>query len=102
MTGGTSGTPYAAAKGGVIAFTKALSAEVAKFGITVNAIVPSKIETDMFYNVTDARDREAFVQKIPVGRFGQPEKIAQLALFLASDAAGYITGETIVASGGYK
>ena len=102
MTGGTSGTPYAAAKGGVIAFTKALSAEVAKFGITVNAIVPSKIETDMFYNATDERERETLVQKIPVGRFGQPGEIAQLALFLASDAAGYITGETIVASGGYR
>lgn len=56
----------------------------------------------MFYNVTDEREREALVQKIPVGRFGQPEEIAQLALFLASDATGYITGETIVASGGYK
>lgn len=102
MTGGTSGSPYASAKGGVIAFTKALSSEFAKFGITVNAIVPSKIETDMFYNVTDERGREALLQKIPVGRFGQPEEIAQLVLFLAFDAAGYITGETIVASGGYR
>jgi 3-oxoacyl-[acyl-carrier protein] reductase len=102
MTGGTSGTPYAAAKGGVIAFTKALSSEFARSGITVNAIVPSKIETDMFYNATDEKEREALLQKIPVGRFGTPEEIAQLALFLASDAAGYITGETIVASGGYR
>jgi NAD(P)-dependent dehydrogenase (short-subunit alcohol dehydrogenase family) len=102
MTGGTSGAPYAAAKGGVIAFTKALSSEFARFGITVNAIVPSKIETDMFYNSIDEKGKEALLKKIPVGRFGKPEEIAQLALFLASDAAGYITGETIVASGGYK
>jgi len=102
MTGGTSGAHYAAAKGGVIAFTKALSSEFAKFGITVNAIVPSKIETDMFYNSIDEKGKEALLKKIPVGRFGKPEEIAQLALFLASDAAGYITGETIVASGGYR
>lgn len=102
ITGGTSGAHYAAAKGGVIAFTKALSSEYAKCGITVNAIVPSKIETDMFSNSIDETGKEALLQKIPVGRFGKPEEIAQLALFLASDAAGYITGETIVASGGYR
>lgn len=68
----------------------------------MNAIVPSKIETDKFYNVTNERGRGALLQKIPVGRFVQSEEIAQLALFLASDAAGYITGETIVASGGYR
>ena len=102
MTGGTSGAHYAAAKGGVIAFTKALSSECAKFGITVNAIVPSKIETDMFSNSIDEKGKEVLLKKIPVGRFGKPEEIASLALFLASDRAGYITGEAIVASGGYR
>jgi len=103
ITGGTSGVHYAAAKGGVIAFTKALSSEVARFGVTVNAIVPSKIETDMLDQaVGGEKGKAALLPKIPVGRLGKPEEIAQLALFLASEAAGYITGETIVASGGYR
>ncbi len=102
ITGGTSGAHYAAAKGGVIALTKALSSEFAPYGITVNAIVPSKIETDMLWESLDEKGREATLKKIPVGRFGRPEEIANLALFLASDDAGYITGETIVASGGYR
>lgn len=102
ITGGTSGVHYAAAKGGVIAFTKALSSELARYGITVNAIVPSKIETDMLWSSLDEGGKEALLQKIPVGRLGKPEEIASLALFLASDQAGYITGEAIVASGGYR
>ena len=102
ITGGTSGAHYAAAKGGVIAFTKALSREFAQYGITVNAIVPSKIETDMLWGSLDEKGKETLLQKIPVRRFGKPEEIASLALFLASDNAGYITGETIVASGGYR
>jgi len=102
ITGGTSGAHYAAAKGGVIAFTKALSNEFAQYGITVNAIVPSKIETDMLWGSLDEEGVETLLRKIPVGRFGKPEEIASLALFLASDNAGYITGESIVASGGYR
>jgi 3-oxoacyl-[acyl-carrier protein] reductase len=102
ITGGTSGAHYAAAKGGVIAFTKALSSEFAQYGITVNAIVPSKIETDMLWGSLDEKGKETLLQKIPVRRFGKPEEIASLALFLASDNAGYITGESIVASGGYR
>jgi 3-oxoacyl-[acyl-carrier protein] reductase len=102
ITGGTSGAHYAAAKGGVIAFTKALSSEFAQYGITVNAIVPSKIETDMLWESLDKKGKETLLQKIPVRRFGKPEEIASLALFLASDKAGYITGEAIVASGGYR
>jgi 3-oxoacyl-[acyl-carrier protein] reductase len=102
ITGGTSGAHYAAAKGGVIAFTKALSSEFAQHGITVNAIVPSKIETDILWGSLDEKGKETLLQKIPVRRFGQPEEIASLALFLASENAGYITGEAIVASGGYR
>jgi len=102
MTGGTSGAHYAAAKGGVIAFTKALSKEFSRNGITVNAIVPSKIETDMLWKSLDEKGKVKLLEKIPVGRFGKPEEIASLALFLASDNAGYITGESIVASGGYR
>jgi 3-oxoacyl-[acyl-carrier protein] reductase len=102
ITGGTSGAHYAAAKGGVIAFTKALSNEFAPKGITVNSIVPSKISTDMLWNSMDEKGKEALLKKIPVRRFGKPEEIASLALYLASENAGYITGETIVASGGYR
>jgi len=102
MTGGTSGAHYAAAKGGVLALTKALSNEFSQYGITVNAIVPSKIETDMLWESLDEKGKEKLLGKIPVGRFGKPEEIASLALFLASDDAGYITGESIVASGGYR
>ena len=103
MTGGTSGAHYAAAKGGVLALTKALSKEYARYGVTVNAIVPSKIETSMLYNSLDSEEAKAkLLENIPVGRFGKPEEIAHLALYLASDNAGYITGESIVASGGYR
>lgn len=102
MTGGTSGGHYAAAKGGVISLTKSLGREFAARGITVNAIVPSKIDTAMLDDsLRDDEERQALRRKIPVGRFGRPEEIAGLAVFLASDSAGYITGETIVASGGY-
>ena len=101
ITGGTSGVDYAASKGGILAFSKALSSEIAPHGITVNTIAPSKIETDMLWDSMDGKNQEALLQKIPVGKFGQPEEIAALALFLASEKAGYITGETIVASGGY-
>lgn len=102
ITGGTSGSHYAAAKGGLIAFSKALSAELAPRGITVNCIAPSKIETDMLRKSLGPGEREELIGRIPVRRLGRPEEIAELALYLASEAAGYITGETIAASGGYR
>jgi 3-oxoacyl-[acyl-carrier protein] reductase len=102
ITGGTSGAHYAAAKGGLISMTKALSAEIAPRGITVNCIAPSKIETEMLWQSLGPGEKERLLAKIPVGRFGTPQDIAALALFLASEAAGYITGETVVASGGYR
>lgn len=102
MTGGTSGVHYAAAKGGVIALTKALGREFASRGVTVNAVVPSKIETDQLWSsLGSEEEKKALLQKIPVKRFGTPEEIAGLVLYLVSESAGYITGETIVASGGY-
>ncbi len=102
LTGGTSGAHYAAAKGGVIALTKALSSEFAPRGITANAVVPSKIRTDMLMESLGPTGEELLVKKIPVGRLGRPEEIASLCVYLASDLAGYITGEAIVASGGYR
>lgn len=89
-------TNYSAAKGGVIAATKALSQEVARRGVTVNAIAPGFISTDM---TADLEEKE-LKKQIPAGRFGKPEEVAALAAFLASDSAAYITGEVISINGG--
>ncbi len=89
-------TNYSAAKGAMIASTKALSQEVAKRKITVNAIAPGFIETDM----TSELDQEQLKQMVPANRFGLPEEVAHLASFLASDKAAYITGEVININGG--
>jgi len=100
ITGGTSGAHYAAAKGGIIAFTRSIGKELAGHGIRVNAVVPSKIETPMLQANTPEEHR-AIASKIPLGRTGKPEEIAGIIGFLASDASSYIVGEIIVASGGY-
>lgn len=89
-------TNYSAAKGGVIAATKALAQEVAKKKVTVNAIAPGFIKSDMTADLDEAELKKM----IPVGRFGKPEEVAELAAFLASDLAGYITGEVISINGG--
>lgn len=90
---------YSAAKAGVIGFTKALAQESAAKGITVNAIAPGYIDTDMVRAVP-TNVREAIIAKIPVKRLGQPEEIARSVLFLASDEAGFITGSTLTVNGG--
>ncbi len=90
---------YAAAKAAVIGFTKSLAKEAASRGITVNAIAPGYIATDM----TDALDekvRERIIEAIPLGTIGQPEDVAHAVVFLASDEARYITGHTLVVDGG--
>jgi 3-oxoacyl-[acyl-carrier protein] reductase len=101
ISGGTSGIHYAATKGGVIALSRALAKEVAAHGVTVNVIAPSKIETDMFRTSVKPEDRQKVVEKIPVGRLGQPEDIAEAAAYFAAEEAGYVTGQTLVVSGGY-
>jgi 3-oxoacyl-[acyl-carrier protein] reductase len=94
---GTAGqTNYSAAKGAVVAVTKALAQEVAKRNITVNAVAPGFIRTDM----TEALDEKELVKLIPVNRFGEAEEVADLVSFLASRKAGYITGEIININGG--
>jgi len=90
---------YAAAKAGIVGFTKSLAAEVANRNVTVNAIAPGLIDTDMTRALSEAQ-RAQVLSRIPAGRFGSGEEIASLALYLASDAAGYITGETIHVNGG--
>ena len=90
---------YSAVKAGIIGMTKALAAEVAPSGITVNAIAPGVIETDM-YRMLGQETMELVLDDIPAGRIGQPEDIARAALFLADPAASYITGQVLGINGG--
>lgn len=92
-------TNYAAAKAGMIGFTKSLALESARKGITVNVVCPGYIKTDMT-EAMDAAVLESIVKQIPQGRMGQPNEIAAVVSFLASDEAAYITGSTISANGG--
>lgn len=89
-------TNYSAAKGGVIAATKALAQEVARRGITVNAVAPGFIKTDM----TEGLDEASLKKLIPANRFGTPEEVADLVAFLVSPQAGYITGNVVSINGG--
>ncbi|GGC59274.1 3-oxoacyl-[acyl-carrier-protein] reductase [Marinobacter halophilus] len=89
---------YAASKGGIIAFTKTLALEMAKYNITVNAIAPGFTETEMLAQVPE-NIREQIIARVPMGRFGQPEEIARAVVFLAAEG-DYITGQQINVNGG--
>jgi acetoacetyl-CoA reductase len=91
---------YAAAKAGDIGFTKALAQEGARAGITVNVIAPGYINTEMMAGIKPEVMDTVILPAIPVGRLGEPEEIARCVVFLASDAAGFITGSTLSANGG--
>ena len=99
ITGRMGQTNYSASKGGIISFTKSLAKEVARIGITVNAVCPGVISTGM----TDSLSEEVkcdLSKIIPMNRLGQPEEVAKAILFLASEKAGYITGQILAVDGG--
>lgn len=100
---GVKGNPgqssYAASKAGIIGFTKSIAQEIGSRNIRVNAIAPGFIETDMTHYLKDGGGEKWF-EKIPMQRFGKPEEIADVALFLASDMSSYVTGQVISACGG--
>lgn len=100
---GAAGNPgqsnYAAAKAGIVGFTKALAREVGSRHITVNAVAPGFIDTDMTRALAETQ-RTALIQQIPLGRLGTPEDIANAVAFLASPGAGYVTGHTLHVNGG--
>jgi 3-oxoacyl-[acyl-carrier protein] reductase len=98
-SGNAGQTNYAAAKAGLIGFTKSLAQEIGSRNITVNCVAPGFIDTDMTRALTDAQ-RERLIERIPLGRLGLPEDVAHAVAFLASREAGYITGATLHVNGG--
>jgi 3-oxoacyl-[acyl-carrier protein] reductase len=99
LTGDMMRTNYAAAKAGLLGLTKATARELARYGITVNAVAPGMIETAITAGMAAPR-REALTERIPLGRFGTPEEVAAVVAWLCSDAAGYLTGQTLGVDGG--
>ncbi|MBR2649951.1 MAG: 3-oxoacyl-[Sediminibacterium sp.] len=100
IRGNAGQSSYAASKAGIIGFTKSIAAELGSRNIRCNAIAPGFIETDMTHYLKDGDAATSFLQKIPLGRFGKAEEIANTTLFLASDMSSYITGQVLSTCGG--
>jgi len=98
-TGNAGQSNYAAAKAGIVGFSKSLAREIGSRGVTVNTIAPGFIVSDMTDALSD-QQKDALIQNISLGRLGTPDEVAQTALFLASDMAGYMTGQTLHVNGG--
>ncbi len=100
IRGNAGQSSYAASKAGIIGFTKSIALELGSRNVRVNAIAPGFIETDMTHYLKEGEAAQAFLAKIPLGRFGSGEEIANSTLFLASDMSSYITGQVLSACGG--
>jgi NAD(P)-dependent dehydrogenase (short-subunit alcohol dehydrogenase family) len=101
LRGGSSRAAYGSAKGGVVALTKVMAVELATHGITVNAIAPGAIETELVKAMHTAATRSSYLARIPMGRYGTPEEVAAAAVFLCSEQAAYITGHILAVDGGF-
>ncbi len=101
VRGGTGRAAYGAAKGGVIALTKVMAVELATAGVTVNALAPGAIETELVSRMHSAETRRVYRRAIPMDRYGTPAETAAAAVFLASEAAGYVTGHIMAVDGGF-
>lgn len=99
LTGRAGQTNYSAAKGGVLSFTKSLARELAPFGITVNAVSPGVIETELTASLPE-KTRQELLSLIPLGRYGRPEDVAEAVAFIVSEDASYITGQVLSIDGG--
>lgn len=100
MKGNAGQSSYAASKAGIIGFTKSIAAELGSRNIRCNAVAPGFVETDMTHYLKDGEGAKKYMDQIPLGRFGSPEDIANVCLFLASNMGGYVTGQVISACGG--
>ena len=100
MRGNAGQSSYAASKAGIIGFTKSIAAELGSRNVRCNAIAPGFVETDMTHYLKEGEAAKSFLDKIPLGRFGQASEIADVTLFLASDMSSYVTGQVISTCGG--
>jgi NAD(P)-dependent dehydrogenase (short-subunit alcohol dehydrogenase family) len=101
IRGGTGRAAYGAAKGGVISLTRVMAVELAEYGITVNAVAPGAIETELVARMHSAETRRVYRRGIPLFRYGTPDETAAAIVFLASRDAGYVTGDVLAVDGGF-